>query len=126
MDIRHLFTTLAMLFPTSALRDLVYSLIRKGKELIADSETQTDDKYLLPILEAAELAIDEHSDVNLSIGYLAQFIASFSTTIGRTFFDVVFDICEEKILGSRSTLDDRLVLPVIAGFRKAFNIPDDD
>jgi hypothetical protein len=40
--------------------------------------------------------------------------------------DMVLDFAEDKILGSASEIDDKLVLPVIELIRETFNIPDDD
>lgn len=44
----------------------------------------------------------------------------------RRFADFVLDFVEDKVLGSASTVDDRLVLPLCIMIREAFNIPDDD
>ena len=44
----------------------------------------------------------------------------------REFCDMVFDWCEDRILGSASEIDDKLVLPIIKLARTTFNVPDDD
>ena len=40
--------------------------------------------------------------------------------------DLVRDFAEEKVLGSKSKIDDALVLPICKMVRTAFDIPDDD
>lgn len=40
--------------------------------------------------------------------------------------DKVLDFIEEKVIGSASTVDDALVLPLCDTIRAAFNIPDED
>ena len=44
----------------------------------------------------------------------------------KEFADKVLDFCEEKVLGSKSKLDDRLILPICNNIRTTFDIPDDD
>ena len=44
----------------------------------------------------------------------------------KSFADMILDFVEDRVLGSASTVDDKLILPVIAQIRAAFNIPDDD
>lgn len=50
----------------------------------------------------------------------------FSEDLMKKFADTLLDFVEDKVAGSKSTLDDRLVLPLCARVRQAFNIPDDD
>jgi hypothetical protein len=40
--------------------------------------------------------------------------------------DMGLDLLENQIAKSETTMDDKLALPVIAAFREAFNIPDND
>lgn len=42
------------------------------------------------------------------------------------FADYVLDWVEEYVLGSASTLDDRLILPLCTIIRETYDIPDDD
>jgi len=42
------------------------------------------------------------------------------------FVDMALDFVEDKVLGSASTVDDAIVIPIITLFRETFNIPDND
>ena len=50
----------------------------------------------------------------------------FSEKLMKEFADYVLDFVEDRVLGSASTIDDKLVLPICEAIRKAFNIPDND
>lgn len=40
--------------------------------------------------------------------------------------DFILDFCEDKVLGTKSEIDDKLVLPVCKLIRVTFDIPDED
>uniref|UniRef100_A0A6H1ZSP6 Uncharacterized protein n=1 Tax=viral metagenome TaxID=1070528 RepID=A0A6H1ZSP6_9ZZZZ len=44
----------------------------------------------------------------------------------RRFADFLLDFIEDHVLGSASTIDDRLILPVCDLVRRTFNIEDND
>jgi hypothetical protein len=44
----------------------------------------------------------------------------------KEFADTAVGFAEAYVLGSKSTLDDRIVLPLCGAIRRAFDIPDDD
>ena len=44
----------------------------------------------------------------------------------RSFADMALDFVEEKVLGTASTVDDKLVLPLCEQLRTAFGIEDND
>jgi len=44
----------------------------------------------------------------------------------RRFADFLLDFIEDHVLGSASTVDDRLILPVCDLVRRTFNIEDND
>jgi hypothetical protein len=44
----------------------------------------------------------------------------------KDFADMVLDFVENKVAGTKSTVDDMLVLPLCGMIRDAFNIPDND
>ena len=50
----------------------------------------------------------------------------FTPELLRTFLDLVLDFIEDKVEGTKSTVDDRLVLPICDMIRQAYNVPDDD
>lgn len=44
----------------------------------------------------------------------------------KKFADMLLDFCENFVLGSASPVDDKIVLPLCAAIRAAFDIPDND
>ncbi len=44
----------------------------------------------------------------------------------KSFADMVLDFVENYVEGTKSKVDDRLVLPLCASIRAAFDIPDND
>jgi len=44
----------------------------------------------------------------------------------RRFADFLLDFIEDHVLGSASTVDDRLILPICDLVRRTFNIEDND
>lgn len=44
----------------------------------------------------------------------------------KKFADFLLDFIEDRVLGSASQVDDKLVLPVCELVRRTFNIPDND
>lgn len=44
----------------------------------------------------------------------------------KQFVDLVLDFVEDYVLGSKSRVDDMLVIPIIKSIRLAYDIPDDD
>lgn len=44
----------------------------------------------------------------------------------KKFADMVLDFAENYVLGTASPIDDKIVLPLCAAIRAAFNIPDND
>ncbi len=44
----------------------------------------------------------------------------------KEFADMLLDFVENYVTGSKSTVDDALVLPLCGKIREAFDIPDDD
>lgn len=44
----------------------------------------------------------------------------------KKFADIVISYAEQYVLGTASTVDDQIVLPICAILRKTFDIPDND
>ena len=57
--------------------------------------------------------------INLILGMLTPELL-------KKFADMVLDFVEEFVLGTASTVDDAIVLPLCQALRQAFNIPDND
>ena len=57
---------------------------------------------------------------------LQALMAVLTPELLKVFADMALDWVETRVLGSASTVDDRLVLPVCALIRKTFDIPDND
>jgi len=53
-------------------------------------------------------------------------LTTLSPDLLKKFADMALDFVEDKVLGSASEIDDKLVLPLCTQIRTAFNIPDDD
>jgi len=64
---------------------------------------------------------------NQLISVLIQMLlTTLNPELLKKFADMALDFVEDKVLGSASTVDDRLVLPLVKQIRTAFNIPDND
>lgn len=50
----------------------------------------------------------------------------FTPELLKRFVDMFLDFCEDHVLGSKSKVDDLLILPIIKSIRLAYDIPDDD
>jgi hypothetical protein len=61
--------------------------------------------------------------VTMLIGMVMQLL---TPELLRTFLDVVLDFVEDKVEGTKSTVDDRMILPICDMIRSAYNVPDDD
>jgi hypothetical protein len=44
----------------------------------------------------------------------------------RSFLDMVLDFVEAKVEGTKSTVDDRMILPICDMIRSAYHVPDND
>ena len=55
------------------------------------------------------------------IGMLLQLL---TPELLKEFTDNALDFIEAKVLGSKSKIDDAIILPLCATIREAFNIPD--
>ena len=57
---------------------------------------------------------------------IQMLLTTLNPELLKKFADMALDFVEEKVIGSASTVDDAVVLPLCAQIRLAFNIPDDD
>ena len=53
-------------------------------------------------------------------------LSVLSPELLKKFADMVLDFAEDYVLGTKSTIDDAIVLPICALIRKTFGIPDND
>lgn len=61
------------------------------------------------------------------IGNLIKlFVGMLSPELLKTFVDMMLDFVENYVEGSKSEIDDRIVLPLCDTIRASFNIPDND
>jgi len=63
------------------------------------------------------------SIVGMLIGTLLKML---TPELLKKFADMVLDFAENYVLGTKSTVDDAMVLPLCAAIRAAFDIPDND
>ena len=61
------------------------------------------------------------------LGQLIKTLVTMLTPeLMKTFADMVLDFVEEYVKGTKSKLDDRIVLPLCDVIRRAYDIPDND
>lgn len=53
-------------------------------------------------------------------------LAKHAPAIMKNFADAILDWVENQVLGSASEIDDKLILPICAMIREAYDIEDDD
>jgi len=57
---------------------------------------------------------------------ITTLIGMLTPELMKTFADMVLDFAEEYVVGSKSEVDDKIVLPLCSAIRAAFDIPDND
>lgn len=57
---------------------------------------------------------------------VSALLSMLSPELLKKFADMVLDYAETYVLGTASTLDDRIVLPICNMIRQTFDIPDND
>jgi hypothetical protein len=61
------------------------------------------------------------------IGFLVtMLLRALTPELLKKFVDIALDFVEDKVLGTASTVDDAIVLPLCKLIRNTFGIPDDD
>jgi len=64
--------------------------------------------------------------ISAAIGMLLEILGKYGGGIMKELADMVLDFVENRVLGSASTIDDKLVLPICDMIRSGFDIPDND
>lgn len=62
----------------------------------------------------------------LFMALVQAMLAVLSPELLRKFADMLLDFAENYVLGTKSTIDDALVLPICKAVRAAFGIEDND
>ena len=57
---------------------------------------------------------------------VSMIMGMMSPELLKTFADKILDFIEDYVIGSKSEIDDRIVLPICDMIRKTFDIPDND
>jgi len=57
---------------------------------------------------------------------LQMLMAVMTPELMKIFADKILDFLEDYVLGTKSTVDDALILPAVASIRNAFGISDND
>ena len=57
---------------------------------------------------------------------IEQILNLLSPNLLKDLVDKILDFIEEKVEDTETEIDDKLVLPLVAMAREAFNIPDED
>jgi len=59
------------------------------------------------------------------LGFLVtQLFRLLTPELMKKLADRILDYCDEFVLGTKSTIDDKVVLPITSLIRKTFDIPD--
>lgn len=136
MFVNQALSLLAAILSPDLIRDLVNKVINWVEAAVAGTASTVDDKLVFPILEQLRdaLNIPDTDDVGRAVpiknAFLAaamqQLVAILNPDTLKGFLDTVFDHIENFVLGTNSTIDDALVLPVMKTLRIALDIPDND
>jgi hypothetical protein len=62
----------------------------------------------------------------LMAALVGMIMKMLSPDLLKQFIDMALDFVEDKVLGTASTIDDAIVLPICNMIREAFNVPDND
>ena len=57
---------------------------------------------------------------------ISALLSMLNPELLKKFADMVLDFAENYVLGTASTIDDRIVLPICEMIRRTFDIPDND
>jgi len=63
---------------------------------------------------------------NLLVSLINALMSLLSPELLKKFADMVLDFAEDFVLGTKSSIDDMIVLPVCKAIRSAFGIEDND
>ena len=124
-------------FTKDLVKDFINKILDFCENKIVGSASKIDDKFVLPLMEnlRAALAIQDKDGTFANVPSPTTAIGShvLSALVGlldpkllTELLDSLFDFVENFVLGTKSTVDDALVLPVISTLRVALNVPDND
>jgi len=57
---------------------------------------------------------------------VAMLMRTLTPDLLKSFADMVLDFVEDKVKGTKSPVDDTIILPICEMIRTAFDIPDND
>ncbi len=108
---------------------------------VIGSESKVDDTLVLPLLKILKAGLGNLVDGSLGGGpdgtqgdllesivpaFLKLFSQDTDQNLARKFGDMALDFIEDKVEGSKSRIDDLLVLPICELIRATAKIPDND
>lgn len=133
--IQALLTALFRFLDGAKIKAFVSSLLQKAQQHVKNTPAKADDlllapmHYLAQVLSlpndrvAAEFAVGGHG-LQMVFKLVDALFAELGTDAGKHFADWLFDKIELLVHRSKSTIDDKIVLPLIEFLRKTFDIPD--
>ena len=62
----------------------------------------------------------------LTIQLIKLLLSQLTPELLKKFIDMVFDFAEDYVLGTKSTVDDKVVFAITGALRELGNIPDND
>jgi len=113
----------------AALRKFGGTLIKFAEDFVLGTKSQIDDALVLPLCKMIRETYDmhEYGDVKELLAAVSQaMVEVLSGERLKLFCDMLLDHVENYVMGTGSTIDDAMVLPLCNMIRNTFDIPDND
>lgn len=133
--IQALLTALFKYLDGAKAKAFVSGLLQKAQQHVKATPAKADDlllapmHYLAQVLSlsddkiAAEFSVGGHG-LQMVFKLIDALLNELGTDAGKHFADWLLDKIELLVHRSKTTLDDKIILPLIEFLRKTFNIPD--
>lgn len=120
---------LAKIVEPATLRKFGGTLLKFIEDFVLGTKSKVDDAIVLPLCDMIRDTYDmnEYGDVKELLAAVTQAMVDIlSGERLKEFCDMILDFAENYVMGTGSTIDDALVLPLCNMIRTTFNIPDND
>jgi len=120
---------LSKIIEPEALRKFGSGLIKFVEDFVLGTKSEVDDACVLPLCKMIRdtYGMDDYVDVRELLAAVAVAVMELLDPARlRLFVDMLLDHIENYIIGTGSTIDDALVLPLCQMIRTTFDIPDND
>jgi len=122
-------TVLLNLLSSELFKKFTDVIFKFAEDYVLETKSLVDDKMVLPILASMRnsMAIPTGTDVKTLFPSLIEMLFSlFDSNLLKEFADKILDFAEDYVLGTKSEIDDLLILPLCKLIRVTFDIPDND